>query len=146
MELLALSSLLNGMPILVLGPGSDPTAVGDRARPFPLHDDGRIALWFSGGHYEFILSDLPGWMWQAVWRDGDPEHAQGTTSVPHPAMPIAPPQFGDVPIQWPGLERHGGFCEALVAKVADTLPPSPAPLYDMRHHVASLPGHAPCFT
>ena len=32
MELLALSSLLNGMPILVLGLGSDPTAVGDRAR------------------------------------------------------------------------------------------------------------------
>ena len=150
-----------------------------RARPLPSPADS-IALWFAGGHYELIQSLVPEWIWEAVWRNGSPvarsdqapapqttggqwghpEDAHGTTSVPHPAMPIAPPpdqthQGADTSIckcSLAACQANGqdfsvkvdhSFCEALVAKGADTLPPSPAPPHDMRHHVASLPA-TPC--
>ena len=68
LELAAMASMFPAKAIMILGPHSHPTVLGDRQRPIPPVAGNRIALWYQGGHYEAISSEIPEWIWGMLWE------------------------------------------------------------------------------
>ena len=82
-----MASVFPNKAIMVLGPHSHPTVLGDRQRSVPTTGN-RIALWYQGGHYEMISSEIPGWIWGLLWEEGA-LHADPVD--PPPEAPMEPP-------------------------------------------------------
>ena len=117
MELAAMSQMFHDKAFLIIGPQSNPSLLGDRTRPMP-GPANRIPLWFSAGHYEFITSHIPPWIWETLWAHGTtPPPAPGrqgdmvqeTVRTPEAAGPVpqsTPPGAGTAPPATDGQRQN----------------------------------------
>ena len=94
MELEALGLLYPTRPILVVGPRTPPTIFGNHRHALTPRREDRIALWFQGGHYELITSEIPEWLWQQVWMKG---RDTPTRSTDNPVIEVARSSPSDPP-------------------------------------------------
>ena len=105
LELAAMASMFPAKAIMILGPHSHPTVLGDRQRPIPPVAGNRIALWYQGDHYEAISSEIPGGIWGMLWEEGAP-HADQVGPPPEAPMepPLDEPHMATMPLPLPGGE------------------------------------------
>ena len=122
LELAAMASMFPNKAIMVLGPHSHPTVLGDRQRSVTTTGN-RIALWYQGGHYEMISSEIPGWIWGLLWEEGAP-HADPVDPPPEAPMepPLDEPHVTTMQLPLPGGE--GGVPTSIDEIAFEGIPPS----------------------